>query len=76
MPTPREMKLSFQPGTVLLDKGVVRRIYEARARFSLGRPPTPLQVENVNVWYRLRTLNTQLYTSVLIKGEATIQHHR
>lgn len=72
MPTPREMKLSFQPGTVLLDKGVVRRIYEARVRFSLGRPPTPLQVENVNVWYHLRTLNTKLY--ITEQTEHILQH--
>lgn len=55
------MKLSFQPGNVLLDKGVVRRVYEARVRLALGQPPTPLQAEAVNVWDRLRTLSTQLY---------------
>ncbi len=59
--TPKEMKLSFQPGNVLLDKGVVRRVYEARVRLALGQPPTPFQAEAANVWARLRALNTQLY---------------
>ncbi len=55
------MKLSFQPENVLLDKGVVRRVYEARVRLALGQPPTLLQAEAANVWARLRVLNTQLY---------------
>lgn len=55
------MKLSFQPGSVLLDKGVVRRVYEARVRLALGQPPTLLQAEATNVWSRLRTLNIPLY---------------
>lgn len=58
---PRGMKLSFQPGSVLLDKGVVRRVYEARVRLALGQPPTLLQAEATNVWSRLRTLNIPLY---------------
>src|SRR5262245_22611305 len=55
------MRLNFQPGNVLLDKGIVRRVYEARVRLALGQPPTPLQVEAANIWAHLRALNTQLY---------------
>jgi hypothetical protein len=58
---PGETKLSFQPEKVLLDKGVVRRVYEARVRRALGQPPTPLQAEAANVWAHLRARNTHLY---------------
>jgi hypothetical protein len=53
--------LSFQPGTVLFDKGVVRRVYEARVRFALRQPPTLQQAEAANVWARLRSLRIPLY---------------
>jgi hypothetical protein len=57
----RETKLSFQSGSVLLDKGVVRRVYEARIRRALGQPPTLNQAEAANVWSRLRVLDIPLY---------------
>jgi hypothetical protein len=57
---PKGMKLSFQPESVLLDKGVVRRVYEARVRLALGQPPTLQQAEAVNVWSRLRALDTSM----------------
>lgn len=54
------MKLSFQSGSVLLDKGVVRRVYESRVRLALGQPPTLHQAEAANVWSRLRALDIPL----------------
>ena len=53
--------MSFQPRTVLFDKGVVRRVYEARVRFALRQPPTLQQAEAANVWARLRSLLIPLY---------------
>jgi len=58
---PRETRLTFQPSSVLLDKGVVRRVYEARVRLALGQPPTLLQAEAANAYARLRALNARLY---------------
>lgn len=57
---PRGTKLSFQSTSVLLDKGVVRRVYEARVRLALGQPRTLQQAEAANVWSRLRSLDTSL----------------
>lgn len=53
--------MSFQSASVLLDKGVVRRVYEARVRLALGQPPTVQQAEAANVWSRLRALDIPLY---------------
>ena len=53
--------MSFQSGSILLDKGVVRRVYEARVRLALGQPPTLHQAEAANVWSRLRAFNIPLY---------------
>lgn len=53
--------MHFRSESVLLDKGVVRRVYEARVRLALGQPPTLLQAEAANVWSRLRTLGIPLY---------------
>jgi hypothetical protein len=53
--------LSFQSESALLDKGVVRRVYEARVRLALGQPPTLHQAEAANVWSRLRALDIPLY---------------
>lgn len=55
------MRLSFRLESVLLDKGVVRRVYEARVRFALDQPPTLPQAEATNIWSRLRALDTPLY---------------
>lgn len=51
--------MSFRPDSALLDKGVVRRIYEARVRAALGVPPTPLQSEAANVYALLRARGIQ-----------------
>jgi len=53
--------LTFQPSSVLLDKGVVRRVYEARVRFTLSQPPTLLQTEAANAYARLRAIDARLY---------------
>ena len=53
--------MSFQPHSVLLDKGVIRRVYERRVRLALGAPPTPAQVEAANVYAQLCTPPRRLY---------------
>ena len=45
--------MSFQPRSVLFDKGVIRRVYERRVRLALGVPPTPAHVEAANVYAQL-----------------------
>lgn len=53
--------MSFQPRSVLFDKGVIRRVYERRVRLALGKSPTPSQVEAANVYAQLGTRTTRLY---------------
>lgn len=53
--------MKSRPGSILLDKGVVKRVYENRARLADGRPPTLAQAEAAGVYFRLRALNLQLY---------------
>ena len=53
--------MSFQPRSVLFDKGVIRRVYERRVRLALGEPPTPSQVEAANVYAQLCTRTARLY---------------
>jgi hypothetical protein len=55
------MSLSFQPRSVLFDKGVIRRVYERRVRLALGEPPTPSQVEAANVYAQFGTHTHRLY---------------
>lgn len=55
------MSLTFQPGSVLFDKSVIRRVYERRVRLALGQPPTLLQAEAANVYSRLCALTDRLY---------------
>ena len=62
--TPRETKLTSPPGSALLDKGIVRRVYEARVRMALGHPPTLLQAEAANAYARLRGLDVRLYITL------------
>jgi len=57
----KETKLTFQPSRLLFDKGVVRRIYEAQFRRSQRELPTPLQMEAVEAFARLRSPDKQLY---------------
>jgi hypothetical protein len=47
--------VSFQPRSVLFDKGVIRRVYERRVRLALGVLPTPAHVEAANVYAQLCT---------------------
>jgi hypothetical protein len=53
--------LSFQPHSVLFDKGVIRRLYERRVRLALGEPPTPSQAEAASVYAHICTLTSRLY---------------
>lgn len=52
---------SFQPSSVLFDKGVIRRVYERRVRLALGEQPTLLQVEAANAYARIATITDRLY---------------
>jgi hypothetical protein len=65
--------LSFQPHSVLFDKGVIRRVYERRVRLALGVPPTPAQVEAANVYAQLCTPPRRLYITA---QTAHILHRR
>jgi hypothetical protein len=53
--------VSFQPRSVLFDKGVIRRVYERRVRLALGVPPTPAHVEAANVYAQLCISSRLLY---------------
>lgn len=52
---------TFQPTSVLLDKGVIRRVYERRVRLALAKPPTVLQVEAANSYAHIATIANRLY---------------
>jgi hypothetical protein len=69
-------KSTFQPNRVLLDKGVIRRLYERRVRLALGKPPTVLQVEAANSYAYIATIASRLYiteqTSNILKRRTPI----
>jgi hypothetical protein len=46
---------------VLFDKGVIRRVYERRARLAQGLQPTSLQDEAADVYDQIRTVAQRLY---------------
>jgi hypothetical protein len=52
---------TFQPTSVLLDKGVIRRVFERRVRLALGKPPTVLQVEAANSYAYVASTADRLY---------------
>lgn len=58
---------------VLLDKGVVRRIYEFQVRLAKGETPTPLQTETVKIWIRMAKLTGQIY---ITQQSANVLHLR
>src|SRR6185369_2806727 len=60
-PKPRVTRSTFQPNSVLFDKGVIRRVYERRVRLALNRPPTVLQVEAANSYTYSATIANRLY---------------
>jgi hypothetical protein len=68
--------LTSPPGSALLDKGIIRRVYEARVRLALGHPPTVLQAEAANVYARLRSLDVRLYitlqTAHILQGRPAV----
>lgn len=53
--------MSFRLRSALLDKGVVRRVYEGHVRVALGTPSTLQQLEATHVWSHLHTLDVPLY---------------
>ncbi len=65
--------MTSPPFSLLLDKGVVRRIYEFQVRIAKGATPTPLQAEAVKVWLKLRRLTEQLY---IAQESANLLHLR
>jgi hypothetical protein len=52
---------TFHPTSVLLDKGVIRRVYERRVRLVLSKPPTVLQVEAANSYADVATIANFVY---------------
>src|SRR5262245_37407527 len=58
---PKETRLIFQPTSVLLDKGIVRRIYEFQVRVAKGMAPTSAQIESVKILVRLRNRGSHIY---------------
>jgi hypothetical protein len=52
---------TFQPSSALLDKGVIRRLYERRVRLALGITPTLLQIEAANSYAHIATITNRLY---------------
>ena len=65
--------MSFQPHSVLFDKGVIRRVYERRVRLALSTPPTLAQVEAANVYAQLCIPPRRLYITA---QTAHILHRR
>lgn len=57
----KETSLNSPSVSVLLDKNIVRRVYEYRVRLVMGAIPTVLQAEAVNVYTRLRQRGCRLY---------------
>ena len=53
--------MSFQPHSVLFDKGVIRRMYKRRVRLVLGEPPTLSQAEAASVYAQMCTRTSRLY---------------
>src|SRR5881409_1072021 len=75
-PKPRVTRSTFQPNSVLFDKGVIRRVYERRVRLALSKPPTVLQVEAANSYAYVATVVKRLYiteqTSNILKRRTQI----
>jgi hypothetical protein len=44
------------PTTFLLDKGIVRRVFEGTVRLATGRPPTDDQLQAISVYQALLTI--------------------
>ncbi len=53
--------MTLNLASILLDKGVVRRVYEAQLRRSQGRLPTPEQMEAVEAFAQLVQASYQLH---------------
>ena len=48
------------PTTFLLDKGIVRRVFEATVRVAADRPPTETQLQAVSVYQPLMTIGAKV----------------
>lgn len=59
----KEYRVTSQPVSILLDKGVVRRIYEARVRRAQKKAPNSEQLESLEVFARLLSPSYQLFIS-------------
>lgn len=53
--------MSRLPNNILLDKGVVRRVYQVQVRRASLTPPTPSQLEAIRVFARLRFRAKRIY---------------
>lgn len=53
--------MTSPPGSVLFDKGVIRRVYEGRVRLAAGATPTLLQVEAAGAYARAASLAGSLW---------------
>lgn len=58
--TPSRQLTATPNGSVLLDKGVIRRIYERRVRLAKGRKPTDAQKESASAFDALRRRGSQI----------------
>jgi len=65
--------LTSRPGSVLFDKGVIRRVYERRVRLAAGRPPTLLQFEAAGAYARVASFTNSLW---ITEQTANILHLR
>ncbi len=53
--------MNSQPQSFLLDKGIVRRIYEYQVRLEKNLPPTPFQTEAAKILTRLTSHKFPIY---------------
>ncbi len=56
-----KMKSTFQSSRILLDKGVVRRVYEYQVRFTNHEPPTRHQIDAVRLFKHFQASAAQVY---------------
>lgn len=84
--------MTSRPSSVLLDKGIVRRIYEAQVRQAHRLPPTLLQQEALDTFARLRksgptlcitqesanvlSLRPRRYTKLIVRWTNTLRKGR
>jgi hypothetical protein len=57
----KKTKLTFQSSRILLDKGVVRRVYEFQVRFANNAQPIQHQIDAVRLFNHLQAVAAQIY---------------